>query len=177
MPPKDPHLTILICSQYDIAIRIPGSRWYAELEFLYDNGASMMSVYEGDLRRIMGESQVESTVMGLNTTTIADNSRMTSPVVEVEVTILDNDRKRLTRWVRIQCEVYRGWCGENDNRLDGPWLRQLLYTASAPRNNDMLYIAYNNPDIINAIPDTGSFRSGPALDVPRVPLDPGGRAV
>ncbi|KAJ6185378.1 hypothetical protein N7519_006679 [Penicillium mononematosum] len=158
---------------YEIAIRVPGTRWYAELEFVYDTGASMMTLYEGDIQNIMGTSNVEPPIMGLNTSVIADGSTMTSPVVEVEVTILDTERRRLTRWVRIQCEVSRGWCGTGDYRLDGP-LRQLLYTASAPRNNDKMYIASNHPDIIRVIPDTGSSRSGPAHNIGKMPLGPGG---
>lgn len=175
-PPPKKIWPILICSQYEIAIRVPGTRWYAELEFIYDTGAPMMTVYEGDIQNIMGTSKVEPLVMGLHTTTIADNSTMTSPVVELEVTILDNERRRLTRWVRIQCEVLPGWCGTGDSRLDCPWLRRLLYTASAPRNNDQLYFASSHSDIIEVIPDTGSSRRGPAPDIGKLPLNPGGQA-
>lgn len=135
-----------------------------------------MSVYEGDLQNIMGRSTVEPTVMGLNSTTMADGRRLTTPVVELEVTILDTDRRRMTRWARVQCQVLRGWCGEGDHRLDGPWLRQLLYTASAPRDNDMLWIANTYPEIMAALPDTGHARSLPALVPARIDLDPGGRA-
>jgi hypothetical protein len=136
----------------------------------------MMTLYEGDIQNIMGTSQVEPPVMGLHTTTLADNSTVTSPVVELEVTILDNERRRLTRWARIQCDIMQGWCGIDDSRLDGPWLRQLLYTASAPRNDDRMYIAHNRPDIIDIIPDTGSSRSGPAHNIGKIPLAPGGPA-
>ncbi|KAJ5602426.1 hypothetical protein N7537_005382 [Penicillium hordei] len=61
---------------YLVAIRVPSLGWYAELEFLYDTGACMMSLYEGDLQNIMGRSTEEPTVMGLHASTIADGSTM-----------------------------------------------------------------------------------------------------
>lgn len=124
----------------------------------------------------MGRSANEPTVMGLCASTIADGSRMISPVVELEVTILDNQRRRMTKWVRVQCQVYRGWCRDSDARLDGPWLRQMLYTGSAPRDNDMLWAANTHAEIAHAIPDTGHSRRLPSLILATVPLAPGGRA-
>ncbi|OQD94474.1 hypothetical protein PENVUL_c140G05631 [Penicillium vulpinum] len=161
---------------YLIAIRIPGVRWYAELEFLYDTGASIMTLYEGDIQNIMGSSALEPTVMGLNTVEIADGSIQTGPVVELEATILDTHRRRMTHWVRVQCQINRGWSG-GVSRLDGPWLRQMLYIASAPRiDNDTMWIANSHPEIMAALPDTGNSRSAPRLVLGRLPLDPGGRA-
>ncbi|KAJ5365932.1 hypothetical protein N7517_008818 [Penicillium concentricum] len=160
---------------YMIAIRVPGTRWYAELEFIYDTGASIMTLYAGDLQHIMGRSTGEPQVMGLNTVELADGRLQTGPVVELEVTILDTDERRMTKWVRVQCQVDRGW-SNGLNRLDGPWLRQMLYTASAPRGeDDMLWIANSYPQIIAALPDTGDTRSAPTLVPAKLPLDPGGR--
>ncbi|KAJ6131832.1 hypothetical protein N7471_007047 [Penicillium samsonianum] len=88
---------------YEIAIRIPGTRWYAELEFLHDTGACMMSKADDE----MGQSPM---------------------------------------------------------------------SASAPRDNDMLWIANTYPEIMAALPDTGHARSLPALVPARIDLDPGGRA-
>ncbi|KAJ5829815.1 uncharacterized protein N7525_008068 [Penicillium rubens] len=163
---------------YLIAIRVPGTRWYADLEFVFDTGASMMTLYEGDIQNIMGTSTVEPPVMGLTTASLVDGSTMINPVIEVEVTVLDYQRRMMTEWVRVQCNVLRGW-RDTGHRLDGPWLRQVLYTASAPRNNDRLYIASDYPDIIGVIPDTGTSGSsqiGPAHNIAQIPLDPGGRA-
>lgn len=151
-------------------------RWYAELEFLYDTGAGMMSLFEGDLQNIMGTSIQEPPVMGLNASMIADGSTMVAPVVELEVTILDYQRRRMTRWVRVQCQVFRGWCSESHHRLDGPWLRQMLYTGSAPRDNDLMWITNTHAELVDAIPDTGHSRSLPAILPATLPLDPGGRA-
>jgi hypothetical protein len=135
-----------------------------------------MSLYEGDLQNIMGRSTEEPTVMGLHASTIADGSTMVRPVVELEVTILDTHRRRMTKWVRVQCQVYRGWCSQSDHRLDGPWLRQMLYTGSAPRDNDLLWVANTHAEIVEAIPDTGHSRRLPSVTPVTIPLDPGGRA-
>ncbi|CAI7601149.1 unnamed protein product [Penicillium glandicola] len=170
-PPPDGYFT----RAYVVAVRIPGTRWYAEFDFLYDTGASIMSIYEGDILNLMGTSTVEPTVMGLNTVEMADGTTMTGPVVELEVTILDNERRRMTRWVRVQCQVYRGW-SNGTQRLDGPWLRHVLYTASAPHDNDMMWLANTYPDIMDALPNTGNSQRGEGLDPARLPLDPGGRA-
>ncbi|KAJ5512104.1 hypothetical protein N7463_001656 [Penicillium fimorum] len=150
--PEDPGL-------YMIAIRVTGTRWYAELEFLYDTGACMMSLYAGDLQNIMGKSTAEPQVMRLNTVELADGRNQTGSVVELEVTILDTDERRMTKWVRVQCQLNRGW-SNRVNRLDGPWLRQMLYTASAPRDDDdNLWIANNYPQLIGALPNTGDSNS------------------
>lgn len=79
----------------------PGSGWYAELDFLHGTGASVMSVFEGDAQNIMGISTVEPTVVGLNSSTLADGRRMISPVVELEVTKLENERRWMKRWARV----------------------------------------------------------------------------
>lgn len=159
-----------------VAIRVPGLRWYAELEFLYDTGSCMMSLFEGDLQTIMGTSTNEPPVMGLLASTIADGSTMVGPAIELEVTILDNQRRRMTKWVRVQCQVYRGWCSQADHRLDGPWLRQMLYTGSAPRDEDTMWIANTHAELVRGIPDTGHSRRLPAVVPGTIPLNPGGRA-
>lgn len=136
----------------------------------------MMSLFEGDLQNIMGTSIQEPPVMGLNASMIADGSMMVAPVVELEVTILDYQRRRMTKWVRVQCQVFRGWCSQSNHRLDGPWLRQMLYTGSAPRDNDLMWIANTHAELVDAIPDTGHSRSLPTILPATLPLDPGGRA-
>ncbi|KAK4868644.1 hypothetical protein LT330_006846 [Penicillium expansum] len=140
---------------YMVALRIPGLRWYAELEFVYDTGASMMSLFEGDLQNIMGRSTVGPTVMGLNSSSLADGSRVTSPTVELEVTILDTNRMRMTGWTRVQAQVSPG---------------------SAPRDNDMLWIANTHPELVENVPDTGHSRRRPVLTLGTIPLDPAGQA-
>ncbi|CAI7599441.1 unnamed protein product [Penicillium discolor] len=75
---------------YMVAIRVPGLRWYAELEFLYDTGSCMMSLFEGDLQTIMGTSTNEPPVMGLLASTIADESN----VRYIEVGVV----KQITDW-------------------------------------------------------------------------------
>ena len=70
----------------------------------------MMSGYESDPLNMMRTSTGEPTVIGQHLSSTADGSIVTIPVVEVEVevTILDNKRMRMTILVRVQYEVYRG---------------------------------------------------------------------
>lgn len=68
----------------------------------------MMSGYESDPLNMMRTSTGEPTVIGQHLSSTADGSIMTIPVVEVEVTILDNKRMRMTILVKVQYEVYRG---------------------------------------------------------------------
>ncbi|KAJ5165598.1 uncharacterized protein N7500_007428 [Penicillium coprophilum] len=94
---------------YMIAIRVPGTRWYAELDFIYDTRACIMSIFAGDLQNIIGRSTAEPPIMGLNTVEMAAGRKQTGSVIELEVTILDTDERRMTKWVRVHCQIDRGW--------------------------------------------------------------------
>ena len=57
------------------------------------------------------------------------------------------------------------------------WMvRQMLYTGTAPRDNDSLWIANTHAEIADAIPDTGHSRRLPSVIPAPIALDPGGRA-
>ncbi|OKP08253.1 hypothetical protein PENSUB_5620 [Penicillium subrubescens] len=40
------------------ALRLPGYQWWVELPFMYDTGASCMSIYHGDLNMLMGPPRI-----------------------------------------------------------------------------------------------------------------------
>ncbi|KAJ5795268.1 hypothetical protein N7457_001867 [Penicillium paradoxum] len=123
---------------YEVAVRIPGNNWWSELRFCYDTGADIMTLYQGDLQFLMGNSQTEPTCMGMDKLTFANMSSQYMPVVELEVSILDVlSRRRMTNWVRVQCQVFRGHC-----------------TPTAPNNNDDMVVSNVHSHLVNNLPNT-----------------------
>lgn len=119
--------------------------WFAELDFIHDTGSSMMSIYQDDLVKLLGPHGTavgpNIPVMGLARTKTGGGI-VTKNVIEVEVTILDGNRQRMTAWSRIPCGLNPGhWTLNGMPRLDGPILNDLLYLGSAPDSSGLLYIA------------------------------------
>ncbi|KAJ5726125.1 uncharacterized protein N7483_007482 [Penicillium malachiteum] len=133
---------------YTLALRIPGRNWWTDLEFLYDTGASDLLLFRADIDLIAGPIRnpalriiEENTVYGI----IGD---MTTPVVELEVTILDTRGRRIGPWIRVpgrideRAGVNGRTPGTRGNpRLDGGVLRQFFYYMTSPDNDITLTIA------------------------------------
>jgi hypothetical protein len=106
-----------------------------------------MGIYQSDLNTIMGPfadidappgrfncipSVGEVIISGVG------GSTPTTQMIQIEFTILDSNRKRLTAWSRVPCTVSPGTPGMafgSGWRLDGPFLRSLLYIGTTPDNN------------------------------------------
>lgn len=61
-------------------------------------------------------------------------------VIEMEVCLLNHRDPtiRETQWMRIQCAVAQGICPTDEpKRLDGPWLRWIMYNAFVPKSNEI----------------------------------------
>ena len=138
---------------------MPGSKWSVELEFLHDTGASMMTLYEHDFAYISkGEPP---TLLAMVDTTTSDGRVLKLPVTEVEVTVeyLKKNHKthtmerfNMTKWARVTCQVLPRWKTAGTDRLDGPWLHQMLYTATAP-TFDRLIISNTLDELRSMVPN------------------------
>ncbi|KAJ5221197.1 uncharacterized protein N7469_010084, partial [Penicillium citrinum] len=136
---------------YRLALRIPGHSWWDELEFVYDTGATIMQICRSDLRTLMGPriTQVDSfvPVLGIfNIVTGAGN--VSRDVVQLECTILNSRRERITPWRAVQCAVDPGVYVEGvSRRLDGPFLRSMMYTSGVPDGNFDLHVSSINKKV------------------------------
>jgi hypothetical protein len=137
-----------------LALRIPGIPTWAELDFLVDTGSQMMGIFQTDLNTIMGPFAHINAPAGrfncvpsVGEVIVSGVGGATPPLqlIQIEFTILDSNRKRLTAWSRVPCTVSPGTAGMafgSGWRLDGPFLRSLLYIGTAPDNNldrDIIY--------------------------------------
>ncbi|KAJ5738603.1 hypothetical protein N7493_001758 [Penicillium malachiteum] len=134
---------------YTLAVRIPGKNWWTELEFLYDTGGVDMILFKADLDLIAGPIREpplrvieENIVYG-----VAGN--MTTPIVQLEATILDTRGRRLGPWLRVPTRVNERLApvaghapGTRGNpRVDGGVLRQFYYYMTSPDRDITLTIA------------------------------------
>ncbi|KAJ5285781.1 hypothetical protein N7524_001087 [Penicillium chrysogenum] len=134
-----------------LALRLPGVSWFAELEFIYDTGANMMSIFEGDLNTLHGPFGATGApripVIGLGSVSTGGGT-VNKQYIEMEVTILDGDRQRMTPWTRTICALNSGdWKPGGVPRLDGPIVRDLLYTGSAPNDLRQINIATTKSEL------------------------------
>ncbi|OQE30801.1 hypothetical protein PENFLA_c002G03843 [Penicillium flavigenum] len=128
-----------------LALRLPGVAWFAELDFIYDTGANMMSIFEGDLSTLLGPfgatGRPSIPLIGLGSVNTGGGT-VSKQYIVMEVTILDGNRDRMTAWTRTICALNSGdWTPGGVPRLDGPIVRDLLYTGSAPNGLRQINIA------------------------------------
>ncbi|KAJ5699041.1 hypothetical protein N7462_001046 [Penicillium macrosclerotiorum] len=133
--------------QYNGAFRLPGYGDWAELEVTHDTGAGLMMIYKSDLMRITGACRPPQypgiRIIGASQILTAGEQILVQPVIQIEVTILDADNKRMSQWTRTACIIKDfDYDPEYSMRLDGPWLRHMLYTGSARNNHhNRLYVS------------------------------------
>ncbi|KAJ5171983.1 hypothetical protein N7492_004576, partial [Penicillium capsulatum] len=156
------HLFSYIRLQYKLALRIPGYEWWDELEFLHDTGAGMMNIFRGDIRTLMGPfgPPRQRPPRVLWTTQFATGAgNVTREIIELEVTMLNNNRERIAPWTRIQVSLTNGDYRPGESlRPAGPWLRYIMYTATVPNERLDFCVADNKSSITQELP-TVSHRS------------------
>ncbi|CAG8362777.1 unnamed protein product [Penicillium salamii] len=151
-----------------LAIRIPNVPWFAELDFVHDTGSTTMGLYRGDIATILGPHASIATnhppIIGRSRVRSSNGATRSREVIEVEVTILDQNRQRMIAWIRVPCALNEGnWTPNAVARLDGPVLRDLLYTATAPDMQRLYHFANTVADIQNVLPELDLANYPPTL--------------
>lgn len=161
------------------------------MEFIHDTGSSIMTLYHDDMLRLMGR-WVPGAKIGYSPQTkggphpipsvnsqqyirpleslgssrvLTGNGWITMDIYEIEVSMLGMhfNLRRLCPWKRIQCGVMPGaWDPHNGFRSDGPWLRKMMHTYSAP-THDKIWVAGRRRDLNGHWADGKDFsnRKGP----------------
>lgn len=126
-------------------MRLPGCEWWEYLDMIYDTGAAIMKIFEGDLTTIAPPQRphAEIKLMGHIQAITATSAIFRGTVIAIEVTILDRKGKLMTPWVRTCTCLEPGnhIPGVTGHRLDGPWLRSSLFTATVPDGRREVYVA------------------------------------
>ncbi|KAJ5180882.1 hypothetical protein N7492_004092 [Penicillium capsulatum] len=90
--------------KYNLAVRIPGLRYYAEHEYLHDTGASMATMYSDDLDEICGPFRPVVPILGALTSVSSNGESMTCNVIELGMAVL-KEGKRIFPFLRASVLV------------------------------------------------------------------------
>lgn len=90
-----------------------------------------MSVFPQDLGTLRGPYAAPANILTVGLFPMKGYTGKTTnhPAIQLEVTLLDSTGKRMTPWSRVLTIVMGAG---SVARLDGPWIRNELFTGSAP---------------------------------------------
>ncbi|KAJ5702250.1 hypothetical protein N7488_009798 [Penicillium malachiteum] len=129
---------------YKIAVRIPGVRWWTELDFIFDTGADRIMIFDSDIPNICGPNNANFRTIG-STQVYGMSAEADRHVIVLEVCLLDEKTRRMTPWTMIDCNIVPGAArnanGSINSRVDGPVFRHLLYNCFVPDGHKNLFIA------------------------------------
>ncbi|KAJ5720423.1 uncharacterized protein N7483_008357 [Penicillium malachiteum] len=131
---------------YRIAVRIPGVKWWTELDFIFATGSDRMEIYDSDIPIICGPNNTTFRTIG-STQVYGSNTEAERQVIIVEVCLLDEEFKRMTPWTMIDCNIVPGVprnpaaTGAIAARVDGPVFRHLLYNCFVPDGHKNIFIS------------------------------------
>lgn len=117
-----------------------------DLEFIDDTGCEMMMIYDTDMKIMMGadggpdEPAPYDHLMGYHGSLLADGRIDVTKVFAAQVNIIGTDEHNGTTsnmvrdWTTIACSVAEPGQGlaQGIERLNGVWVRSMLYVGSAP---------------------------------------------
>ncbi|KAJ5261434.1 hypothetical protein N7478_012029 [Penicillium angulare] len=130
-----------------------------ELKFSDDTGASTMNIFNDDMQNLMGNNAgmrpaPVSHLMGYEVFRMASGARSVMKIILVDVNIrgLDRNDNRdfMGAWDCIPCAVFDQNQNQGQVRLNGPWLRNMYYVATAPAQMVTLCAGTNKSDIYAA---------------------------
>ncbi|KAJ5647192.1 hypothetical protein N7490_003564 [Penicillium lividum] len=166
-----------------LALRIPGAQQHVEFEFVDDTGADSMTVdSNADITALQdiveaagGHRPRKPPMTGYAVLLVANYQVVYNPVLLLEVNIIGPSGVPVfPNWDRIQVALSRAPPGEEIHRLNGPWLRQKLFTATVPDSLSDLWIGDADDlfDNINTdhVRPPGQRRALPDFDVEPVPI-------
>ncbi|KAJ5587477.1 uncharacterized protein N7459_003242 [Penicillium hispanicum] len=136
----------------------PGPRW--PLTFIDDTGSDYMCIYDDDVDDIVDYYATYgicgiAPLMGPTYVAMPNGERFRCIVRSVWVNIFHPVVGReMASWDRIQCIC---WTHDPNvpnapKRLNGPWIRSKLYTASAPQGGGNLWVFNNKSGFTERVP-------------------------
>ncbi|KAJ5547391.1 hypothetical protein N7494_004976 [Penicillium frequentans] len=137
---------------YRVAFRLPNFQYWEEMTMLYDTGATMTRIFWDDVVRLQGEFTTDDHPIPIVGAVRAEEmtSFTDATVIMIEVCLINQAQPnvRETPWIRIQCAVSEGPADPRyPQRLDGPWLRHFIHTATEPDGYNRIRIASNRSEL------------------------------
>lgn len=119
---------------------------------LYDTGATMTRIFWDDVVRLQGEFTTDDHPIPIVGAVRAEEitSFTGATVIMIEVCLINQAKPnvRETPWIRIQCAVSEGPADPRyPQRLDGPWLRHFMHTATEPDGYNRIRVASNRSEL------------------------------
>lgn len=115
-----------------------------------DTGSNVLSLFSTDLDTLGCDYQTYQGIMGDIVVNTA-NGACTRAKIMVEMQLLRADHSPFTSWFAEPAVVIPNVFGQNQMRLSGNGMRQLLFFATSP-GNATLYVAEKKSGIISQLP-------------------------
>lgn len=149
---------------------------------MHDTGASCAAIRLIDLGHICGPFQPTIPMIGTQPFNLADGRVVSLPIIELEMAVL-KEGKRISPFLRVPAIMKQDLTGA---RLDGPFARHAVYTASKPDGRGTTFFSSGVPawrlgmDIPHSrrprelplMPAMKPIPKGKSFPVPMPPLGP-----
>jgi len=105
-----------------------------------DTGASRSNIFRDDLERLvyLGGRKPRFLCMSVYETA---NGEITCPTLELECCMVELNGDELTPWVTTEVSIENVRRPAGVSRMGGPFVREMLYTATVPDGRSELYIS------------------------------------
>ncbi|OQE36736.1 hypothetical protein PENCOP_c011G05020 [Penicillium coprophilum] len=129
-----------------------------ELSFIDDTGASIMQINRSDLMQLLsmnvdnqGNLPPNPTILGVSNLSFANGHASFFTCVRLEVNMWDPVTNTWLSpiWHPVPVVLYDDIFGPPELRLNGPWPRHRMYTASAPGQDCQTYFSDQHPTNMN----------------------------
>ncbi|KAJ5281261.1 hypothetical protein N7478_006633 [Penicillium angulare] len=135
-----------------------------EVRFVDDTGADTMMIFRDDVQRLMGNQATKDDwpwdhMMEFDLVIPSGLQKFAVLVIAVEVNMYNKRPEELGHrilmrelWTIVRCEVMFEHDSVDQNgrrreRLNGPWLRSSLFTATAPTDRKRLFVSTNKREL------------------------------
>ncbi|KAJ5591629.1 uncharacterized protein N7459_001998 [Penicillium hispanicum] len=136
-------------------IRLPGTNTTGTLEMMEDSGASMMTIYEDDIRSLLVPKPAaipDTMIIGV-LDFVTSSGAMETPVIKLDVR-LNHMGTDMIPWTTVQVSLFEGkFTAYSTPRLGGPLLYYMLFTATAPDNKGRVLVSDDRKELIDMLPD------------------------
>lgn len=133
----------LIWSKFVLGFRVPGSDNDTQLTFLDDTGASRTKIFTDDLEEIVQTSSQRARFLRHDEIMDTHGQMCVRPTLELECCLIEGaePHHELTPWTPTEVSCDTAARAPGQPRLGGPFLREMVYTATAPSGFSRLYIS------------------------------------
>ncbi|KAG0154482.1 hypothetical protein PDIDSM_50 [Penicillium digitatum] len=179
------------CTHMDLSLKLPQSTIQPtalfqpvlpsmplDFSFMDDTGASVMQINESDMRNLvtyncdpLGNDPPLPPLLGSMAVTLANGSteRYICRRFEVNMWSARSTNYLDFLWHPVQVLIHDDTVVSSKVRLNGPWLRHRMYTASAPDSTSYTYFGDIHPRFMS-VPTANPLHTVALL--PDLPLDP-----